>query len=213
MLTNVLGTEMALEEATILGMASGAVVLFDVAAAFPSVEWEHILSCLDAMGMPGWLARGLRLTYESMRMTVLLNGEAFHDIVICLRRSIKQGCPASEAMWALLFDPIVRRLAAALPPCEYALTCFADDLATALAKAVLGLLLLVPFRLEMLLAARFALHAGKTRAINFSASSDFDIRRRFADIPLAGSFVATRSGVYLGVPISPDSVGHEFDRP
>lgn len=84
------------------------------------------------MGTPAWLLRMLRLAFESTRMTILLNGEVFDDIVIRLRRGIKQGCLASGAPWAFLFDPIARRLVAAPPPHGYALTCFADDLAAAL---------------------------------------------------------------------------------
>lgn len=212
MLSDVLEMQAALKEATMFGMAPSAMVLFDVAVAFPSAEWEWIWSCLDAIGMPGWLARGLRLTHESARMTVMFNGEVFHDIVISLRRGIKQGCPASSALLALFLDPIARRLVAVLPPLGYALTCFVDDLAAALGNALVGLRLLLPVLLEMLLAAGLALHAGKTRVVNFSASTDFDIRRRIADILVVGAFMVARSGVYLRVPVGPDSVGHEFDQ-
>lgn len=66
--------------------------------------------------------------------------------------------------------------------------------------------------LEMLLAAGLAQHAGKTRVLNLSASSDFDIPWRIADIPLVVSFVVARSGVCLGVPVGPACVGHEFDQ-
>lgn len=96
-------------------------------------------------------------------MTILINGEVFGDVVILLRRGIKQGCPASGALWTLLFDPIVRLLVATLPPHGYELTCFADDFATALGNLVLGLRLLVPVLLEMLPAAGLALHAGRTK--------------------------------------------------
>lgn len=67
---------------------------------------------------------------------------------------IKQGCLASGALWAPLFDPMVRRLVAALPPHGYAVACFADDLAAALGKVVLGLRRLIPVLLEMLRGSR-----------------------------------------------------------
>lgn len=55
------------------------------------------------MAMQAWLSRRLRRTYESTQVTILFNGEGFY-----LRRGMKQGCPDSRALWALLFDPIIR---------------------------------------------------------------------------------------------------------
>lgn len=52
MLANVLDTQLALEEAVILGMEPRALVLFDVAAALPSAVWAWTWSCLDFMGLP-----------------------------------------------------------------------------------------------------------------------------------------------------------------
>lgn len=69
------------------------------------------------------------------------------------------------SLWELLFDLIARRLVARLPPRGYALTCFADDLATALRNLVLGLRLLVPVLLETLPAAGLALHVGKNKVL------------------------------------------------
>lgn len=168
MMANVLETQLALEEAAIFGLEPRALVLFDVASAFPSAEWEWIWRCLDAMGVPRWLSMGLRRTYGDTRMAMLFNGEVFYDIMVVLRRGIKQGCPASGALWALLVDPIVRRLVASLPPRGYARTCFADDLATALGNATVGLRVLIPVLLEMRLAAGLVVHASKTQLLNFS---------------------------------------------
>lgn len=90
-----------------------AMVLFGIAAAFPSVEWEWIWLCLDAMGVSGRLSSGLRRTYDPTRMTFLFSREMSHDAVNVCRRGIKQGCPASGALPALL---LVRRLVVAPPP-------------------------------------------------------------------------------------------------
>lgn len=211
MLENVLETQLEKLEAAILGMAPGALVLFDVVAAFPSAEWEWSWQCLDAMGVPSRLLRRLRSTYDATTMTLLINGEVLNDIVMCLRRGIKQGCPASGALWALLFDPMVRRLVSELPPHRYVLTCFADDFATALGNAVLGLRLPIPVFLEMLPAAGLAVHEGKTKVLTYSSSSDFGLRRRLADIPMAESFTVARRGVYLGILVGRGCVGREFD--
>lgn len=91
MLANVLDTQLALEEFVILGLEPRGVVLFDVAAAFPSAEWSWIWRCLDAMRVPTWLSQGLRATYTDTCMTMMFNCAVFTDFVVVLRRGIKQG--------------------------------------------------------------------------------------------------------------------------
>lgn len=132
MLANVIEAQLALEEAVICGMGPSALVLFNVAAAFPSAEWEWIWRCLEVVGVPAWLADGLRATYDSTDMTIMYDGTVFAEMIVSLRRGIKQGCPTSGALWSLLFGPIVHRLVSVLQPIGYSLTVFADDLATAL---------------------------------------------------------------------------------
>lgn len=96
-----------------------------------------------------------------------------------LRHGIRQGWLASGALWALLFDPVVRRLIAWFPRV---------DLQAALGSVVVGLRAFVPVLLEMRLAV-VLLHAGKTKVLVLSDRGGFDLRRRLADIPMAGSFV------------------------
>lgn len=118
-----------------------------------------------------------------------------------MRRGIKQGCLASDALRSVLFDPIVRRIVPSLPPRGYSLTCFADNLATALGNAVIVLRALILVLLEMGGVAGLILHVGKTKLLNFSYGSDFAFRRALADVPVVGSFEVVREGVYLGAPI------------
>lgn len=54
-------------------------------------------------------------------MTIMFDGTVFDEMIVSLRRGIKQGCPASGAMWSLPFDPSVRRLVFALPLVGYSL--------------------------------------------------------------------------------------------
>lgn len=139
MFSNVLKAQVALADVVIQGMGPRALVLFDVAAAFPSAEWDWIWRCLEVMGIPTWPAAGLRATYDGTGMTIMFDGTVFDAMIVSVRRGIKQGCPASGTLWSLLFDPILRRLVFTLPSVGYSLTCFADDLATALGNVMLGL--------------------------------------------------------------------------
>lgn len=81
-LAKVLETQLALEEAAALGMEPCALMLFDVAAAFPSGEWEWIWRCLDDTGVREWSSLGLRSTCDNTKMTSLFNGAAFCDITL-----------------------------------------------------------------------------------------------------------------------------------
>lgn len=110
-----------------------------------------------------------------------------------------------------MFDLVVTRLVNARPPRGYSLTCFADDLAAALGNAISGLRALVSVLLEMRPAAGLVLQVRETKLLNFSDRDDFELRRRLADIPLAGSFAVPRFGIYLGVLVGTEALGREFD--
>lgn len=124
-LHNVLEAQVAMEEATMLGMGPRALAFCGIVAAFPSAQWDWIWGCLSHMGIPQWVRDGMRVTYG--QTMVVFNGEVYQDMIVNLRRGIMQGCPASGALWALLFDPIVRRQANARPHPGHCLTCLADD--------------------------------------------------------------------------------------
>lgn len=78
-------------------------------------------------------------------------------------------------------------------------------------NVVRGLRALMPVLLEMGPAAGLDLHVGKTRVLNYSSASTFAMRRALEDVPMASSFIIAGHGVYLGVPLGPESIGEEFD--
>lgn len=99
-----------LETALHLGENTCGTILFNIAAAFPSVDREWVVP-VD----PG--------------AAVYLDGTVFSEASLWVQRRIRQGCPASGSIWALLFGLVERRLVAALPSPQDFLTCFADDVA------------------------------------------------------------------------------------
>lgn len=115
-----------------------AVVLFDIRAAFPSVAWEWIWLVLSAIGALPWLIVVVRLLYDGSVSDVLFGG-VVSSASFPIQRGILQGFLASGSLWAILFDPIVRTLAAAHPEPGGSLTAFADDLVVAFVKVSLCL--------------------------------------------------------------------------
>lgn len=86
-----------------------AAVLLDIAAAFPSAAWEYIRWALTAQGAPPALISALFAMYGPTVVEIYLNGKpSGHRMPVTC--GIRQGCPASGTVWALLYDPIVRFL-------------------------------------------------------------------------------------------------------
>lgn len=98
-----------------------------------------------------------------------------------IQRGILQGCPASGSLWAILFDPIVRSLAAANPKPGGSLTAFADDLAAAFINVLLALRPLMDIFTALPRATGLNLHVPKIVVWNNGACSDFELSRRLHD--------------------------------
>lgn len=116
------------------GSAFGA-TLFDISAAFPSVTREGLRAILVELGLPVWAERAVRSLMANSDATVYINVIVHTGAVA---GGIRQGCPTSGSIWALLrcsSTPILRRLTAALTSPRASLTCFADDLAASFIPA------------------------------------------------------------------------------
>lgn len=145
----ILLTLAAMEKALILGEHSFGTTLFDTSAAFPSVSWEWLRAMLDALRLPDWVIKAVCGLMIGSMATIYINSALFPFASVPVQRGIRQGCPSSGSVWALLFDPVVQRLIAAPPSPHDSLTCFADDLAASLIKLGAGLRSLLPVFLEV----------------------------------------------------------------
>lgn len=83
------------------------VALFDVAAAFPRLEWRWNFHVLNAQGVPSWVRWLLRGLMVGSTVRVSFGGSVASAAVL-MARGMKQGCPTSGSVWVLAFDPIVR---------------------------------------------------------------------------------------------------------
>ena len=87
---------------------ASALVFVDQKAAFPSAAHNYLFWVLEKMRLPRPLLAALWLLYQRCFGVIRFAGAA--ELTIAIRRGIKQGCPLSGTMWALLFDPVVRHL-------------------------------------------------------------------------------------------------------
>ena len=113
------------------------ILLTDFAAAYPSVNHSWIFHVLEKTELPEFICRFLRRTYYDSTTYVEFAGMTRGQILMA--RGVRQGCPASGFLFAMVFDPIFRwRQDAIIPrsragldflqpvPCAYA-----DDFAVA----------------------------------------------------------------------------------
>lgn len=106
------------------------ITLLDIKAACPSVLLVWIWRVLEHVGAPPWVVIAPQsLFFDSSAMVV--SNRVLTEAAFFTGRGIKQRRPSSGSVWALLFDPIVRRLTALASDPRAVITALANDLAAA----------------------------------------------------------------------------------
>jgi hypothetical protein len=112
-----------------LEQETGAIVLFDFKAAFPSLERAFMIRTLEWLGMPEKQLNLIRTMYDRTRVKIRAAGEEGEGFE--MTRGIRQGCPLSPLIFAVVVDILLRRLSKNLE--DKGLTrAFADDTAAVL---------------------------------------------------------------------------------
>ena len=140
MLDNVIDMEQHRLDMALQGNCKGCLVFLDQKAAFPSVSHLWMFHVLRAMGIPTGILNALGHHYSKVRAQVCIAFKRFGWVLIA--SGIKQGDPSSGSLWALLFDPVVRRMCLIIP--RSFTNAYADDLAIAMLEFVAGMLALLP---------------------------------------------------------------------
>ena len=102
-----------------------AIILFDFAAAFPSLARAFIWITLEAIGIPNFVICAIRSLYSNnCHFTTTNLGLYF---VFTALSGVRQGCPLSSVMFILSTDCLLRMIMDSLPKQDI-LNGFADDL-------------------------------------------------------------------------------------
>ena len=119
MISNILQVD---KEAKSLALAGkkGAIILFDFAAAFPSVDQGFLLKVLESVGCSGIYLNAIKKFY-------LNNRQQIGSAEFVAEAGIRQGCPLSPLLFAIVADILLRKLASEFPGCG--IRAFADDTA------------------------------------------------------------------------------------
>ena len=103
----------------------GAVLLFDFEAAFPSVSHEYLWSVLSHLGLPAGILRAIQSLYDNNSHLIRIKGFCFPSLTC--QSGVRQGCPLSPILFAVVADLLLRRLAEEFPSAT--VRAFADDTA------------------------------------------------------------------------------------
>lgn len=103
---------------------SVAALLFDLSAAFPSVDHELLHSHFAAIGWPDWLLRFVVVLYQLNHCFIAVDGARFDGFKII--RGIRLGCPLSPVLFVMASDLLLHRLQRLLH--RACIKAYADDL-------------------------------------------------------------------------------------
>jgi hypothetical protein len=179
---------------------AGAIVLFDFRAAFPSVSHTYIMKVLHHLGFPKTALALVTALYNQNRCLISCHGSLYPGFDV--KAGIRQGCPLSPLLFAVVVDMLLRRLAAFLP--DAVCRAFADDTAVVLQdlRGVAGILNSVFTEFGHISGLR--LNLPKTVVIPLWPESLPEIRTRFlTDFPEWEGVAVTSWSKYLGYATGP----------
>ena len=83
-------------------------MLVDFRKAFDSVEFDFIESCLRTFDFGEDFRCWVKLMYEKVESSILINGWRTHKFQIC--RGIRQDCPLSAMLFILVVETLAERI-------------------------------------------------------------------------------------------------------
>ena len=127
MASNILNVETHAQEVS-LRRRRGGILLLDFKAAFPSVSHSYLWAALTHIGLPADWIRALKFLYVNNVHTVQFRGASFPGFTA--HSGVRQGCPVSPLIFAIVVDISLLGLHAHLP--LQVIRAFADDTAIVL---------------------------------------------------------------------------------
>jgi ribonuclease HI/exonuclease III len=100
------------------------ILFMDTRKAFDSISHEYIHEVLKKFGLPTWFLTLVKNLLKNVLVNPVLGGSS--DIWIAIKQGVKQGCPLSPIIFAIVVDPLLRALRNHTKCEAFA---FADDLA------------------------------------------------------------------------------------
>ena len=180
-------------------------VIYDFAAAFPSVEHAVLFAYFLSLGWPAWLRTMIFILYANNFCSINMCSGVFSGFAIT--RGIRQGCPLSPLLFAAASELLLRRLRRLVP--RTINRSWADDLAMVLNDGVACLPTLSNIFEDFSLISGLFINIGKTCIIPFSPTDLFNLRAELARlVPDWSAVTLAFAATYLGVFVGPGTVSY-----
>ena len=178
----------------------GAVVLFDFASAFPSLSQEYMWQVLEHVGIPACIVDAIQKLYENNKHFIKVKSGVFPSFTAT--SGVRQGCPLSPLLFALVADVLLRRLHDKLPHC---LTrAFADDTAMVMPNFAANADMVMAIFKDFARISNLRLNIDKTVMIPLWESTAEGVHRWLrSDFPQWAKIDVAWSACYLGVHVGP----------
>jgi len=191
---------LSVESAGIIAQASpgnfAGGLFLDVKAAFPSIYPDMIWAVLRRRGAPPRLIRALRLLYAGTSGLLRVRAAS---VSVALARGVKQGCPCSGVVWALVFDAMLAAVAATIGPMD-TVRAYADDLGIICRNVYVVLPAIIDLFLTDGVLQGLELNLKKTILVPLHEADPADLRRRLRLLRRClGAVVVATHVKYLGL--------------
>ena len=178
---------------------NGALILVDLAAAFPSLGHDFLFEVLTRQGIPDNLVHAIKQFYIHNNHFTCLDGETTASFIA--RSGVRQGCPMSPVLFALALDPFLEYLVAQLPSSAM-VRAYADDMAIVVDQADQVNNAADAFKL-LSEAASLQVNVGKTVFIPLYATVKEQAQKDVSGCSWRGMETELHSGKYLGFYVGP----------
>ena len=178
----------------------GAIVLLDFASACPSLSQEYMLKVLSHIGLPEGILKAIQQMYANNLHFVKLKGSIFPSFTST--SGVRQGCPLSPFLFAVIADLLLRRFNDSLP--QSLTRAFADDTAVMIPDFHSYAQPIMAIFCEFASISNLHLNIDKTVLIPLWESSEPSIRRWLQDdFPNWAGVEITWAACYLGFFVGP----------
>ena len=189
---------------------SGAIILFDFRAAFPSLSPDFLHAMLATIGMPQEALNLVASLYHSQQCNISMAGGTFPGFAV--GSGIRQGCPLSPLLFAAATDILLRLLAKRFP--AMLARAFADDTAAVTADLSGDADALLDIFDSYARMSGLCLNLRKTVIIPLTTRQVDDWAAEFLrDHPKWAGVQIASWGTYLGFAVGPGKGTHSWEKP
>ena len=172
------------------------ITLLDFKAALPSISEDLLHAMLEALGVPRSARTAIRNLYSQHKCNIRFDGGVYSGFQV--GAGIRQGCPISPLLFAVVVDILLRRIQRLLPGAL--VRAFADDIAIVVDDVFTALPLLESVFRELECLAGLVLNRPKCVLIPLWPSCKEQVSKELASsYPSWASTCVDYSGKYLGV--------------